>query len=113
MCSSGLWSVSIDCSSIYVTKKADHLLKELSEGEGNADTRRGRIQTICSVLNDKKIILKELDEEVITLCNVDDIEHDIEESEEVMSYGHTTKYGRVGQRENRDENEWSEIRYHS
>ena len=67
-----------------------------------------RALTICLVLNDKKIILKELDEK----CDVDDIESDIEESEEVM-LRLLDKYRRIGQDENRDENEWSEIRYHS
>ena len=59
-----------------------------------------RALTICLVLNDKKIILKELDEK----CDVDDIESDIEESEEVM-LRLLDKYRRIGQDENRDENE--------
>ena len=63
--------------------KAEFLIKELNEPQGKSNI--GRMETICAILNKKKDVLKELDKKVITLCEITDIEREIEEADEVMS----------------------------
>ena len=61
------------------TKEAMQLI------EIGGDLARGRLCTIEHLLSEKTDLLKQLDAEVLELCGVDDIEREIEDSEEIIS----------------------------
>ncbi len=49
------------------------------------DSAKGRLCIIASLLDEKTDRLKQLDADILKLCVVDDIEREIEESEEIFS----------------------------
>ena len=53
-------------------KKAEFHINQLNESQqGKYDI--GRMKTICSILSEKKDILKLLDEKIVSLCEVEEI----------------------------------------
>ena len=48
-------------------------------------TTRERLRTIATLLNEKTTLLKELDAKVLELCDVSEIEREIEETDEIYS----------------------------
>ena len=65
-----------------VTKYIKEAIELIKVGE---DSGRGRLCTIASLLSDKTDLLKQLDKEILELCDVKDIAREIEESDEVSS----------------------------
>lgn len=59
-------------------KEAEGILKE-------SDVDKGRLQTISGLLEEKLRLIKELDSQVLDLCDVSDIEPEIDEAEDVIS----------------------------
>ena len=66
-----------------LTKKADSILNNDEELE--AESSKTRLQTINTMLSDKLKIVKELDEQVLSLCEVKDISREIEEADDIIS----------------------------
>ena len=66
-----------------LTKKADSILDNDEELE--AESSETRLQTINIMLSDKLKIVKELDEQVLSLCEVEDISREIEEADDIIS----------------------------
>ena len=65
-------------------KEAEFHINQLNESpQGKYDI--GRMKTICSILSEKKDILKTLDEKIVSLCEVEEIAKEIEEADEYMS----------------------------
>ena len=64
-------------------KEAEFHIGRLNEASGKYDT--GRMWTICTILSEKKDILKTLDEKIVNLCEVEEIAKEIEEADEYMS----------------------------
>ena len=65
-------------------KEAEYHINQLNESQqGKYDI--GRMKTICSILGEKKDILKTLDEKIVSLCEVEEIAKEIEEADEYMS----------------------------
>ena len=60
-------------------KEAECLIEEQNE------TNLGRMQTICTILNDKMGLLKELDEKILNACELEEIEDEVEEADMIMS----------------------------
>ena len=58
--------------------EADDLLKSKDE-----ELDAQRLKVITELLNEKLNLIKPLGEKIIDACEVDDIEHEIEESEEI------------------------------
>ena len=67
-----------------VTKYTKEVL-ELLKSDPWDQSARERLSTIANLLNEKLIRLKELDAQVLQLCDVNDIEQEIEETEEIYS----------------------------
>ena len=65
-----------------VTKYCKEAIELLDQGN---ETNKDRLRTIANLLNEKIIRLKELDAQVLELCEIDDIEREIEETEEMFS----------------------------
>ena len=61
------------------TREAQELLTKEDE------TIKDRLRTIANLLNEKITTLKELDARVLELCEIEDIEREIEETEEIFS----------------------------
>ena len=66
-----------------LTKKADSILNNDEELE--AESSETRLQTINTMLSDKLKIVKELNEQVLSLCEVEDISREIEEADDIIS----------------------------
>jgi hypothetical protein len=66
-----------------LSKEADYILKNYEEVE--AAGAKTRLQTIQTMLCEKWKILKELDEEVLPLCEVEEIMKEVEEADEIIS----------------------------
>ena len=68
-----------------LTKRADSILNNDEELE--AEISETRLQTINTMLSDKLKIVKELDEQVLslTLSKVEDISREIEEADDIVS----------------------------
>jgi hypothetical protein len=65
-----------------VTRYSKEAIELLYQGN---ETNKDRLRTIANLLNEKIIRLKELDAQVLELCEIDDIEREIEETEEMFS----------------------------
>ena len=65
-----------------VTRYSKEAIELLDQGN---ETNKDRLRTIANLLNEKIIRLKELDAQVLELCEIDDIEREIEETEEMFS----------------------------
>ena len=61
-----------------LSKEAEWILKE-------DDVDKGRLQTISGLLDEKLRLIKELDSQVLDLCELKDIEAEIDEAEDVVS----------------------------
>ena len=61
------------------------LTRELDEALSDAEARNkfSRLNVIYEQLKTKLIVLQKIDNEVITLCSVEAIEHEIEDSESI------------------------------
>lgn len=66
-----------------LTKKADSVLN--NDDELEAESSETRLQTINTILSDKLKIVKEFDEQVFSLCEVEDISREIEEADDIIS----------------------------
>ena len=66
-----------------LSKEANYILKNYEEVE--AAGTKTRLQTIQTMLCEKWKILKELDEEVLPLCEVEEIMKEVEEADEIIS----------------------------
>ncbi len=65
-----------------VTKYTKEAIELLKQGD---TTNKDRLSTVANLLNDKIRRLKELDAQILGLCEIDDIEREIEETEEMFS----------------------------
>ena len=65
-----------------VTKYTREAQELLTKGD---ETIKDRLRTIANLLNEKITTLKELDARVLELCEIEDIEREIEETEEIFS----------------------------
>ena len=61
-----------------LSKEAEYILKL-------DDVDEGRLQTISGLLDEKLRVIKDLDSQVVDLCELDDIEAEIEEADDVVS----------------------------
>ena len=43
------------------------------------------MRTLCSFLDEKKVILKELDKQTIDICEITDIKREIKEADDVLT----------------------------
>ena len=66
-----------------LSKEADYILKNYEEVE--AAGAKTRLQTIQTMLCEKLKILKELDEQMLSLCEVEEITKEVEEADEIIS----------------------------
>ena len=66
-----------------LTKKVDSILN--NDEELAAESSETRLQTINTMLSAKLKIVKELDEQVLSLCDVEDISREIEEADDIIS----------------------------
>lgn len=67
-----------------VTKYTKEAIELLKVGPGD-ESAKDRLSTIANLLNEKINRLKELDVQVLELCDVTDIEQEIEETEDIFS----------------------------
>ena len=65
-------------------KEAETHLGQCNESQPS-EWKTGRMQTICTLLDEKKEILKELDKKIIDSCEITDIEKEIDEADAVWS----------------------------
>ena len=65
-----------------VTRYTKEAIELLNQGDARS---RDRLSTVANLLNDKIRLLKELDAQILELCEIDDIEREIEETEELFS----------------------------
>jgi hypothetical protein len=65
-----------------VTRYTKEAIELLNQGDARS---RDRLSTVANLLNDKIQLLKELDTQILELCEFDDIEREIEETEELFS----------------------------
>ena len=66
-----------------LTKKVDSILN--NDEELAVESSETRLQTINTMLSAKLKIVKELDEQVLSLCEVEDISREIEEADDIIS----------------------------
>ena len=66
-----------------LTKRADSILN--SDEELEAEISETRLQTINTMLSDKLNFVKKLDEQVLSLCEAEDISREIEEADHIIS----------------------------
>ena len=65
-----------------VITKLTNEAEELCEAQ---PLNEGRLETIAHLLKTKLKLIKALDEEVVSTCGIEDIEREIEESDEIES----------------------------
>ena len=69
-----------------LTKEADNIIKEGQEhGLPFSLSKTNRLHTINAMLEEKISIVKDLDEQVLSRCDVGEIEKEIEDSDEILS----------------------------
>ena len=69
-----------------LTKEADNIIKEGQEhGLPFSLSKTHRLHTINEMLEEKISIVKDLDEQVLSRCDVGEIEKEIEDSDEILS----------------------------
>ena len=69
-----------------LTKEADNIIKEGQEhGLPFSLSKTNRLHTINAMLEEKISIVKDLDEQVLSRCDVGEIEKEIEDSNEILS----------------------------
>jgi DNA-binding transcriptional regulator GbsR (MarR family) len=71
-----------------LTKEADYILSNEMQTEGEeiqTDKIKVRLQTLEAMLREKLKVVKELDEQILGLCEETDISKEIEEADEIVA----------------------------